>query len=211
MPNRRQQPFQKRKRSLSKLPNKLVLILCEGETEEKYFKEIKSSLPREKQRGIEVDINSPEKYYDPFNLVQTAVGQLIARKKEGIRNTMAWVVFDHDHHPKRAEAFEKAKTAGVKMAYSAICFETWFLLHFNYSTKAFNTGDDLKNQVKKYIKNYEPGKTSMFTLLNEKTNTATENALKLRKAQQKDFPDSPVWELNPYTNVDELVHFLLNL
>lgn len=44
-----------------------------------------------------------------------------------------------------------------------------------------------------------------------KTNFAIENASWLRFQMRKQFPKSPIYELNPYTNVDELVKSILGI
>ena len=41
--------------------NLKILILCEGKTEKNYLLEIKNQLPREKQRGIQIDVEEFKK------------------------------------------------------------------------------------------------------------------------------------------------------
>jgi len=52
-----------------------------------------------------------------------------------------WAVFDHDNHPARKEAFEKAKKVidgkVVKIAFSSIAFEYYLILHFERIHNAF--------------------------------------------------------------------------
>ena len=103
-----------------------ITILCEGQTEVQYFREIVRYL------GIDrfVDIAVTEEK-DPYGILM-ALGTLLKPSDE------VWMVFDRDHHNGfyRALAFAKGLPQ-VHCVPTNPCFEYWFLLHF----KAFK--DDL--------------------------------------------------------------------
>lgn len=60
-------------------------------------------------------------------------------------------------------------------------------------------GDEVKNDE------------TIYDSIKERTETAASNAGKVRKYQSGTNPDIEVYELNPYTNVDELLNAIKNL
>ena len=108
--------------------NKSILIVCEGQTEELYFK----SFP---VLGVRVDA---------VNLKGQSKLKMVESTQE-ILNSSAiaydeiWCVFDMD--VRRGEvgfsdfdnAIRQAEGLGFKVAYSNDAFELWFYLHFEYT------------------------------------------------------------------------------
>lgn len=188
------------------------MILCEGQTERNYLLEIKNRLPREKQRGIQIDVEH-FKRNDPLNLVSEAVRRKQKARYEGAQYDHVWVVFDHDNLPNRNRAFPKAESNTINIGYSSFNIEFWFLLHFQYSARPFTNGEDLKDFLRQnFIKDYEPGKTRLFPILGDRFEDAAANAERLKKHKQMDIEAGiPVWELNPYITIHELVGFIVDL
>ena len=98
----------------------------------------------------------------------------------------------------------------VHIAFSSICFETWVLLHFEYTTAAFANYDELfSKKLKAHIKNYEKGIDGLYDLIKDKTDYAIGNSKKLNKYSQAANPlNTPVYQFNPYTNIPELFEAL---
>lgn len=149
----------------------------------------------------------------------------------------AWAVFDKDIHPRHAEAFQLAATQVngkcVRIAFSSISFEHWVLLHFEKNKTAFvkseckdgkkvlqcGTGhhvDDCQGarcvvghiKVGGYLPDYsKQANMDLYTALKDSTNLAIENASWLRSQ----VVGSPIYGLNPYTDIDILVKRLLQL
>lgn len=189
-----------------------ILILCEGDTEELYFKEIKSSLPRDKKRGLTIDVDK-SKGRDPLSLVTEAIRRKDSAKREGNPFKEIWVVFDHDNFPNRELAIKKAKSAKLKIAFSSINIEVWFIFHFEYKLKVFLNGDEVKKYfADKYLKVYQPGRTKVYEQIQSKTNIAIANAERLRAAKSEEIESGVIESnLNPYLTIDALVKFLLNI
>ena len=167
--------------------NLKILILCEGQTERNYLLEIKHQLPREKQRGIQIDVEH-FKRNDPLSLVNEATKRKRKSRNEGAQYDHIWVVFDHDNLPNKDKAFSKATSNAIQIAFSSFNIEFWFLLHFKYSTRPFTNGDTLKKHLQQnYINNYEPGKTRLLPLLGNRLGVALKNAERLREAKQADL------------------------
>ncbi|XVJ66875.1 MAG: RloB domain-containing protein [Lacibacter sp.] len=151
----------------------------------------------------------------------------------------AWAVFDYDHRKFEFinKAFELAKSEElgvVRIAYSSVAIEHWFLLHFERNTTDFqksecrigrdhlncNSGEHdqdcygarcvggyLRNR--KYLNISTKGSISLFTFLEPFLNKAYVNASWLRHLIISRNPKAPLFNLNPYTDVDLLVKYLL--
>lgn len=204
-----------RKRIINKKePKNRILILCEGEkTEPTYFKGLKSDLHfRNKLSALRIVVY-PSSYNTGKELIEDA--EQLKKKAEKEQNTYdaVWVVLDKDGYTKHPETFTKAEATGINIAFSSISFEFWFLLHFEYTTKAFYKSDELIRYIKqkKYIPNYHKSDDN-YPFLREFTLTAINNAKKLRENIQFEFDHGKkIYELNPYTDVDVLVDMLLSL
>ncbi len=147
-----------------------------------------------------------------------------------------WAVFDKNGHTHHKEAFERAeqKVNGkiTNIAFSSRSFEQWIVLHFEKSNRIFEKTEcreDKKNLDcnatqgcqgetcllgyirKNHLPNYEKSsKNNLFALMDELAKrhaAAFENAVWLR--QQFPSPTLPIYERNPFTNVDELVRTLI--
>lgn len=106
----------------------VVLIVCEGETEELYFKDIKR---RFRARWIEV---SNPHCNNPVRLVRQARQLRKKMQAQGLK-VEAWVVFDAESRMEEeargyAKAIAEAEKAGVQVANSSPSFEYWILLHY---------------------------------------------------------------------------------
>lgn len=144
----------------------------------------------------------------------------------------AWAVFDHDNFHKRKDAFEHTyKVENLHIAFSSISFEGWILAHFERNPKAFLRSQckdddghpiDCENnklqgccgqeclasylRLKDYIEKYDKDGSRLFVSLKERLETAMINAAWLRHLES-----SPIYERNPYTDVDRLVSRLTGL
>lgn len=192
--------------------NLKILILCEGKTEKNYLLEIKNQLPREKQRGIQIDVEE-FKRNDPLNLVNESIRRKQRAKLEGAPYDIIWVVFDHDNLPNRDKAFIKANSNSIEVAYSSINIEFWYVIHFQYSTKQFSNGDECKRYLtKNFIPDYKPGKTRMLPYLEKNLEKAYKNAVSLRLYKQAEIESGvKEWEANPYLTIDKLIEFMYGL
>jgi len=185
-----------------------ILIICEGETEEQYFKGILQDADLKKQlSAIRVSVITG-KDSSPLKLVKEAIKKRAAEKKEGNPFKHVWVIFDHDHHPNRKEAWEAAKKNQIQIGFSSIAFEQWFLLHFSKSAKAFATPNQLQKELLKFYPTYQKGQANDFAFLKNNLVKAFTNANWLRTIKLQE--NSLVYDQNPWTDVDILVEKLIN-
>lgn len=193
---------------LEEIPiNKTILIVCEGQTEELYFK----SFP---VLGVRVDAINLEGQ-SKLKLVETT--EMI--QSEEIRDEV-WCVFDMDVKRGADEfsdfdnAIERAKSLGYKAAYSNDAFELWFYLHFEY-TDAENLRTFYYEELSKRLGlNYEKdGKRYDFCLkvydfLDSNEDSSQAKAIERARKLFEEKSDLPYHQQNPVTKVFELVEEL---
>jgi hypothetical protein len=204
-----------------------LFIACEGSnTEPNYLGRMAEAIDDSRMLRVNIFPKPPilsdskpsndSRKSDPVGLVELAQNELA-----GGAYDEAWAVFDQDGHNGLAEAFKKAqkKISGktVRIAFSSIAFEHWILLHFEKNLTLYEKSAHLiescfygKNLYPQYGKNRL---TDPYPFLAEKTFTAIENAAWLRHQQKEALSQmgGNVFQLNPYTNMDELVKVLLGL
>ena len=191
-------PRRKRSRGV----NSVLHIFCEGATEEAYFEAYKRKI-----HCAAVAIEHSH-HGDPKGLVAEAINA----KDGSPANDIFWVVYDAEELSQRnklqshAEAFQAANRNGINIAFSAICFEVLLLLHFTPNPSVFLQPSKAVKELQKYIKNYKKGDLNILTTLQDKLPTARVNAADLAQRQQRNHPDVPMYEYNPYTTV----HLLLD-
>lgn len=187
--------------------NKTILIVCEGQTEELYFK----SFP---VLGVRVDaINlkgqSKLKFVEATELIQSE------EKRDEV-----WCVFDMDVKRGEAEfsdfdnAIEKAKNLGYQVAYSNDAFELWFYLHFEY-TDAENhrtfyyeeLGRRLGLNYEKDGKRYDFCK-EVYGILEKLDQSSQAKAIERARKLYEERSDLLYHQQNPVTMVFELVEEL---
>ncbi|WP_264565278.1 RloB family protein [Flavobacterium sp. N3904] len=174
-----------------------VLILCEGLTEKNYFNAMKEDFRLPKT----IAVNVIDCKGDVTDVLKNA-------KKDGFEKI--FVVFDHDNFPKRGDVFKLASQKNANVIFSSICFESWYLFHFKNSTKVFTSEEVLEKELKKCsgMENYQKNDFKHYAILKDKLTLAKLNAENVRLSVVGNNYGVEVFNLNPYTNVDELVLFL---
>ena len=189
-----------------------ILILCEGaKTEPNYFNGIKADKSQENQlTGLRIEV-----FDTKYNTAVELVKEAIELKKEAYQNRnpydSIWVVVDLDGYHKHPEAYNLAEKNGVRIAFSSISFEYWFLLHFGKFNIPFSRSRELEAYLREnnHYKSYKKA-FNHYDKLRPKTYKAIANAKWLRKEIKYEEGDRP-YLYNPFTNVDVLVEYLLSL
>ena len=105
-------------------PNTTFLIVCEGQTEEHYFKYFNGPAITIKAIGLGCSNNT---------LIDCTIGLM-----EGEEFDQVWCVYDLDYSPDKGpsqnsdfdNSIDRGKANGINIAYSNDVFELWFLLHY---------------------------------------------------------------------------------
>lgn len=188
------------------------LIICEGQTEEIYFKGLITKEEYRRQfAAIDVEIYKP-KDHSPRGLVTEAKNKIKANKKDNPYD-FVWIVFDKDGHANVPDTFEQALTAKpeIHIAFTAHCFEYFVLLHFVRTTKAFTKCDDIIDDVKTHLPDYQKA-TDIFTTLTPYMDTGLANSAWSLERNQADLDTGQKpYQLSAYSNIHELVNALLEL
>ena len=193
----------KRTKQVQKSIRRRILILCEGKTEKNYFQAIKED-PTYSQKLLAVHPRVVvAKNPSPDQIVREAIAWARQARQEGNPYDKIWVVFDHDHQPKRLDAYEHALRQGFNVGFSAIAFETWYLIHFERSARAYKNAEALLDALDKHYPGYQKARQNDFTYLKQNLPQALRNAAWLRD-QMMPF-ERPTTDRNPWTDIDQLV------
>ena len=155
--------------------------------------------------------------------------------KEELGCDEVWAMFDQDGHASHKEAFAYAEQNKVKIAFSSRSFEQWVLMHFEDGNKTFEKTECKKQNKqtatkkkangcnkliqcldnaeclcgyirRKHIPSYTKSDSKLYTKhLKPKLQDAICHAKQLRL----NIGDSPIYEKNPYCNIDELITRML--
>ena len=157
-------------------PYDMVLIVCEGgKTEPNYFQEIRDDF---KLSTANIRIVGDQCGSSPRNVV----GFALSEHRKTKRYNRIFCVFDKDRHPTYNEALDKirkvklSKGASIQAITSVPCFEIWFLLHFKYTSKPFDSSgikgsicEAVLKELKRHLPGYEKGAGHLFSILREPT------------------------------------------
>jgi hypothetical protein len=224
-----------RKRN-KKFVKPVLFIACEGASSEYQYFESWAQTDIVLENFERVDVY-PDEHEDkpkttPYELFEKAKKVL----EEGAAD-FAWVVFDKDMHPNLQKTFMEAEKAGVKIAFSSRSFEEWVLLHYEKNATNFDA-TECKTESKKPLKcgtllvphctpvdcltghirrqhlipDYSKKKTfDLYKHINNRTEIAMVNAswLRFKTTGCLSDPQPALFNLNPYTDVDQLI-FKLN-
>lgn len=182
-----------------------VLIVCEGEqTEPLYFEEFKHEYDLSSANVFVTDASSGS---DPVSIIKHAEKLYKESQKENNAFDRVFCVFDKDQHGNYDTAVRMLSKDDSKFTAitSVPCFEYWFLLHFEYTTKSFHSASAVISYLKKHIPAYSKNNMRIFDTLNARLQIAIQNAEKADESAQKAGTD------NPSTKVVDLVNYLLNL
>lgn len=198
----------KRKKPGTRKIQKRLFIICEGmadKSESAYFKSLLKDCNFVGDKVV-VKVKDTNK-----NTGKELVREAIKAKE--FKFDDAWVVYDMDGYTKHAETFSLANNKNIKIAFSAISFEYWILLHFEYTTKSFSKSEEIIKHLKtkKYI-DYSKGDKSIYCQIKCNLEESIARAQNIRKSQLSSVSsNTPIYKINPYTNIDELINEILSL
>lgn len=197
---------QKQRGKIGKKRKKLILIGCEGKnkTEKNYFKEFNQ---RQKKYTIQ---SAKGNRTDPRGIVEDTISSIEKEELQLEDGDLAFCLFDSDTDIKKQSQIEQAiylaGQYGVEILLSVLCFEVWFLQHFQYSTGQLS-GNQAITKLKRFIPEYEKNQ-NIFSKLEAYTEIAVENAKRLEKYHDDIGVQCRSIERNPSTEVYKLVEIL---
>ncbi len=121
-----------------------------------------------------------------------------------------FIVIDIDNDSKKSDKvmtlIKENKNEAISFIISNPTFEIWLLLHFKYTTKFYENGNQVIKDLKKYIENYEKNH-DCYEECKDKIQYAVLNAEKLTTHYES--MKWPSTECNPRTDMYELVKLFL--
>ena len=157
---------------------------------------------------------------DYLSLIRKAVEYQNKNQISVSEGDSVWVVADGDvnyNNPDPitakdsllSKARKMADAKGIQIALSNPCFEFWYLLHFQYTTKFFKDYPAVKNALTTYLPDYE--KTGdVYNQLAEHTAIAIQNAKRVEQYHLQNDSSKPFGiAVNPFTDIHQLVESLL--
>ncbi len=185
---------------------KLILIGCEGknQTEKNYFlnfNKIQSEYRIIEAKGIKSD---PKGVLN--DLCKSMEKEELVIDEGDIPACFIDVDFSASRKTVLRSVLKVAKEKNIQVYLSNPCFEIWYLLHFRYSTKQYNSNEEVINDLKKYLNSYKKNQIVFDTLL-PLVSTAITNAKKLISYHSGGKNDCI--NQSPSTDVYQLVELLL--
>ncbi len=161
----------------NKIRNPLIVIACEGKnkTEETYFKNYNSRKCIIRfSKGNSTDPVGI--VTDLLKFIDTEVGREFGDKY--------YAVFDTDVNKNLQLQIDEAKRLaeknGVELITSTPTFEFWYLLHFVYTTKVYNSSEEVLEELKTKINGYTKNMNT-YQLVKASTINAINNAKRVEK------------------------------
>lgn len=128
------------------------------------------------------------------------------------RGDLAFVIADLDNDSQKIEYLKTLSQEDSKrFIISNPCIEVWFINHYEYTTHQFKDGDEVINNLRKYIPKYEKNikrfTTSMefVSSLSSQVKYAYDNTNKQKKHHSETGVIWPDYNCNPYTDVDKII------
>ena len=187
---------------------KLIVLGTEGnnKTEVLYFRNLEKV--QKEYRFIFVQ----GKETDPIKILRNTIRRSKDEELSFKHGDLAITIFDLDLDATKRHQFNEAlavsKKNNVQILTSNPCFELWYLEHFGYSSKPFNSNSELIRELEEYLPDYEKNSCD-FDVLYPKTGEAINNCEKLDEHHVQTGSVEPFEFNNPRTDVYRLVKILL--
>lgn len=197
----------KKRNSNSRKRKKVIFIATEGKnkTERLYFKKFNSDKVQMRfAKGGSTD---------PVNMVSELLSECKDMGFDPEAGDMAYCVIDSDFsinkNNQMALADKKAKKNDLSLIVSSPCFEIWYLCHYEYSTKVFGSNEEVIDELKKRMPQYDKNKEDMYEILLQMKDNAVENAKKLEKYNLQSGKKLHTVEFMPSTEVYRIIETIV--
>ncbi|MBR0372924.1 MAG: RloB domain-containing protein [Mogibacterium sp.] len=185
----------------------LIIITAEGrnETESQYFNGFRTA-----ECPYIIRYHKSGNVTDPTKLAESIRKRWDAEEADARSGDKAFVIVDLDNQDGKAKEIRQLQAQNKIEEYivSNPCFEVWYLLHYEYSTRLYMNADAVIRDLKKCCPDYE--KTlDMYSVLRDKLDEAIANAEKLEAYYEAEVHPHPDVNCNPYTDVHRLVKLLI--
>ena len=200
-------------------PKPVILIVTEGsQTEPKYFEHY-----RTRQTNIDIRVvgsRSSAGETDYISLIRKAIEYQAKNDLSVSNGDSVWVVADGDvnhnnpdpvtnKNQQLMKARKMANSKNIQIVISNPCFELWYLLHFQYTTRYLKNYSAVRAMLVNYLPDYEKSE-DVFSLLAPHTEEALQGARRLEQHHLRNGENLPLGlHAKPFTDVYHLIEHLV--
>ena len=193
---------------------KYILVIPEGWCEYNYAQALRASLAKDKQRSIRLEMPKPNSENSPVQLLEKALVLLKKSKREKNPYDDIWIFLDNDGHPNLSEFFQKWRKTTIKISYSSLCIEHWFMIHMDDNRRSYQNANQVYQALnslwqKRFNQPYDKRRMKHFDILRDFLPLAIERANSIR--QQAEFDKIPLEKSNPAFTVQDFISYFQNL
>lgn len=191
-----------------------ILIVTEArETEPNYFRGLRANETVSDQFAVTV---TSSKGKAPLKTVRKAISDNEKQERRDEAYDEVWCILDVEGPKNRGpigKAIKLAGENGVSLCLSNPCFEIWLLLHFVKESRAYASGRQVVDRLKKPWKDhcqkpYKKNDDSIYDSVADLTETAIENARWVREKHHGATKNTA--DCNSSTEIYRLVEYLIN-
>ena len=148
---------------------------------------------------------------DPVKILKNTIKTAKAEEISSRRGDLAISIFDLDLDNSKKDQLSQAKELSARnnivIVTSNPCFEVWYLEHFGFTSKSFNSNSELIEELKNHIPKYHKN-TCDFALLYPLTNDAIKNCERLDEYHRFNSSEEVHEFNNPRTDVYKLIELI---
>lgn len=187
-----------RRKGKRRFQKKIILIVVEGETEQRYFEGYRTILGKNSSYVIDI---KKKRDTNIEGLLDTCIWESTHSLNTKAGDRIFCVC---DYPGKVSEAIDKkiveANNKGTTLIITRPCVELWFLLHFVKVYKPYNSSEIVR-ELRKHMPNYRKADKNIHSKVHSKTNDALKNADSIYSSDHKSM-------MNPSTSMRDIITFL---
>ena len=119
-----------------------------------------------------------------------------------------YLLIDTDINQNKQEQINEAKDIckqnDIELITSTPTFEYWYLLHYGYTSKNYQSSKQVKNEMKLIIPNYSES-MNIYPIIENKTDIAIANAKKIEKYHEENGQKIDSEDANPHTSAYKVI------
>jgi hypothetical protein len=195
-----------RKRNSNKRKTKSIIAIgCEGKnkTETTYLKNFSS-------RECIIKF-STGRHTDPVGMANDLVDFIESEDIKIEYGDKIYLLIDTDVNQNKQEQIKEAKEIcnqnDIELITSTPTFEYWYILHYCYTSKSYQSSKQVKNEMKNKISNYSES-MNVYPIIENKTDIAIVNAKKIEKYQVENGQVIDSEDANPHTSAYRVIEEL---
>lgn len=196
----------KQRNSNRRIRKSIIVISSEGKnkTETYYFRKFNSN-------KVKIHFASGNET-DPVKMVKALKRECKELDIQSDWGDRAYCLVDSDVNAQKNEQIAEADKIAAKyekcdmeVIVSGPCFEEWFICHRLYSTKQYNSNEELLEAIEKMIPGYSKDREDLYELLLDSQDQAIQNAKRLEQHNMDSGRRIHTADFQPSTEVYKII------